>query len=407
MTISQALANATSGLTATSARANVTANNIANALTEGYSRRDAVASERVTDGVGAGVKIAGVTRAENSALTSARREAGSRSAFDQTTSSALSQISDLLGDPEDANALFKKYAQLETGLRSLANTPDSASAQLAVVNAAKDIAATFNRIESAYQQIRADADAAIAQSVNDVNIALVQIEELNGEISKGIVAGRDVNALLDQRQVTIDSVSEAIPIRKLNRDNGAIDLMTTEGVFLLAGSARQVEFSISPVVASTSAYAGGAGGLSGISVDGIDITPGGPSSQPLQSGSIAANFGVRDRLLPDAALALDALALDISERFSAPGLDASVTTGAPGLFTDAGALASPANIAGLAGRISVNAVVDPNAGGETFRIRDGLGLVSPIAAGSDTFVRSLIAALDRRCPCTCGPAILE
>ena len=54
MSISSALSNAVSGLTLSARRAEVTSNNIANALTEGYARREVESAEMVVDGAGAG-----------------------------------------------------------------------------------------------------------------------------------------------------------------------------------------------------------------------------------------------------------------------------------------------------------------------------------------------------------------
>ena len=393
MTISQALSSASSGLSAAARRAGVTSNNIANALTEGYSRREVLVSERVTDGEGAGVIVSGVRRAYNPAVTYERRLADSETAFGGATTGALTRVANLLGGPEEASSLFQKYANFESALRELAETPDSAPLQQKVVTTAKDIAGAFNKISTGYQQIRADADKEIGARVNEVNDALQQIEQLNNAIGKGSVTGTDVTALLDQRQQLINKVNESIPVRELQRDNGKVDLMTPEGVFLLAGSARKVEFNASPVMTDARVYNGGAGSLSGISVEGKDITPGGPGGQPLSGGAIAGLFNVRDTVLPEASLALDALAFDLANRFSDAGLDATLAPGAPGLFTDAGALADISTLSGLSSRLAVNAAVDTSQGGAAWRIRGGIGAVAPGASGSDILVRGLVDAM--------------
>lgn len=393
MTISQALVNATSGLAAASRRAGITSNNIANALTEGYSRREVSLTERVTGGVGAGVQVAGVTRATNPAITYERRLADTDFAFNSATAGALTKISDFLGGPEDPNALFQKYANFEAALKNLAETPDSGTLQQQGVTAARDLATTFNKLSDAYQKIRSDADAEINNRVNAVNEALQQIEDLNNSISRAGANGSDVTALLDQRQQLIDTVNENIPVRELQRDNGKVDLMTPEGIFLLAGTARTVEFTASPVITPTSVYDDGAGSLSGLSVGGTDITPFGPGAQTAKSGALAGLFNVRDNVAPEQAAALDALAFDLIGRFQDPSVDPTLNPGDPGLFTDDGAAADVSNLAGLAGRISVNASVDPAQGGEAWRLRDGAAAVAPAAAGAEAFVRAMIAAL--------------
>jgi flagellar hook-associated protein 1 FlgK len=391
MSISQALSNATSGLSAASRQAGVASQNIANALTPGYSRREVSLAERTLAGEGAGVRVAGVQRAEASALRAERLGAEAFSFRDETRAAAAEKISRLIGGPEDANALFGKFANFDRALRALSNAPDSLAAQNAAVAAARQVAQGVNDLAASYQTMRMDADRSIAAEVDNLNAALKQIERLNNEIEKANVAGRDANALLDQRDGLIDKVNAAIPLRQLVRENGRVDLMTTEGVMLLSGTARSVSFTPTALITADMSYAGGA--LSGLTVDGFDITPG-ASSRASEGGRLAGLFAVRDEIVPAASAELDAVAEDLISRFQTAGLDPTIAPGAPGLFTDAGAaLAGPAS-PGLAGRLALNAAVDPVQGGAVWRLRDGLGAVAPGPIGSNALIVGLISVLD-------------
>ena len=62
MTITGSIANALSGLNATSRRAEVVSSNIANANTDGYGVRQLNVSAATVGGGGSGVRIDGVTR---------------------------------------------------------------------------------------------------------------------------------------------------------------------------------------------------------------------------------------------------------------------------------------------------------------------------------------------------------
>ena len=57
MSISGALSNALSGMSAASRRAEVTSHNIANASTEGYARQRVTTAHHVVDGRGSGVLL--------------------------------------------------------------------------------------------------------------------------------------------------------------------------------------------------------------------------------------------------------------------------------------------------------------------------------------------------------------
>lgn len=387
MTISGALANANSGLAAASKRADIVSNNVANALTEGYARREVSVAEQVLGGgSGAGVRIVGVTRADDPVVTREKRSAAAAMERDQAIAAAFASLNSALGEDDDAYSLFGQYQGLETALRSLAETPESTAAQSTLLDAAKSLAATLNRLSRDAQSAREGAESEIAKGVETVNSALKQIEALNVEIAKATAGKRETTALEDQRKALIDQVSAFIPVREINAGEGRVDLITAEGVYLLSGSAKEIAFTQKGVITADLAYAGGA--LSGLSVDGVDITPGGAGNMAVKQGALAGQFAIRDEIMPEFQAQLDSLARDLMERFE--GVDPTLAPGDPGLFTDAGAAFDPANETGLASRIAVNAAADPEAGGALWRLRDGLGAASEGASGDASFVIALL-----------------
>jgi flagellar hook-associated protein 1 FlgK len=388
MTISSAVSNATSGLSAAARRADIVSNNIANALTPGFARRDLIVGEQILDGKGAGVSIAGVARAADASLTRERRSAEGVQGRDNVVASAYASLNDALGEPDDPFSLFGQYQNLETALRSLAETPESTPLQAETVEAARSLAASFNQISTKIRDMRENADAEIGRNVDFINTALKRVEALNADISQASAGGRDTAALFDQRKTLIDQISAIMPVRELPRDGGAVDLMTNEGVFLLAGTARKIEFTPKGVITPDLSLAGGA--LSGLAVDGVDITPGGGANVAARQGKLAGLFEIRDSIIPNFQSQIDALARDVMQRFE--GLDATLAPGDAGLFTDSGAAFDPAKETGLAGRIALNAAADPGQGGEYRRIRDGLGSAAPGPAGSAVFIRSMLDA---------------
>ena len=369
MSISSALSNATSGLSVASRRAGVISNNVANALTPGFARRDAQISARLLDGRGAGVAFDGVTRANNPALTSDRRLAESVSGRDQILATTYADFNTALGEPDDGFSLFAQYQNLESSLRGLSQSPESQAAQAQTLDAAKALTGKLQDLFAQTQTARLNADAQIAQEVSVINDTLKQIERLNASISAAGAGGRDTSALEDQRKVLIDRISSNLPVREVQRDHGKVDLITDEGVFLVAGTAREISFTRANAFGAEDSLASGA--LSGLTVGNTDITPTSSSPFALNEGALAGLFTVRDETAPDFQAQLDGLARDVIERFE--GIDPTLPAGAPGLFTDAGVAFDPLNEIGLSQRIAVNAAVDPDQGGALWRLRDGLG----------------------------------
>ena len=73
MSISNSLANALSGLTASSKMAEIVSSNLANVMTDGYGRRVVNLSAQTVGGRGAGVQIDSITRMVNRGVLADRR----------------------------------------------------------------------------------------------------------------------------------------------------------------------------------------------------------------------------------------------------------------------------------------------------------------------------------------------
>lgn len=393
MSISSALQNALSGLTATSKLAEITSGNLANALTDGYGRQAVTLTPQVTGGHGTGVAVADVTRAQSPELTSSRRRADGDLALGQARLDAHTRLERSLGTVGDPNSLSARVTAFEGALRDLAETPELAPRQAAAATAAGDLASRLNQISTESTRVRQTADGEIARQVSEVNGALSKIALLNRQIQIFASSGRDTATLVDQRERLIDRVASIVPIREQMRQGGTVELTTAQGLLLVNTRAREIAFTPSPVITPAMRYDGGAGALGGLTLNGVDITPGGRGSQAIAGGSLAGLFDVRDRIAPTFSDRADALAADLIGRLSAPGVDPTLAPGDPGLFTDSGAAYDPANLAGLAGRIRVNAAVDPQAGGDPALIRDGLGALAPGPAARDTLPRALLDAL--------------
>jgi flagellar hook-associated protein 1 FlgK len=65
----------------------------------------------------------------------------------------------------------------------------------------------------------------------------------------------------------------------------------------------------------------------------------------------------------------------------------------PGLFTDGGNRLDLTMLTGIASRISLNTVVDPESGGDSWRLRAGLGAAAPNDPGDSTQLQAFSAVL--------------
>ena len=386
MSLSSAISAAKSGLQASSLRADIAASNVANAATPGYVRRSVTLSESMLGGQSNVVTAIGVSRPQDVAVKAARRELTSDVSQANVLASTWQSISSRIGDTANGNGLFRTFSDFETALSRSVATPESSSSASALLTAARNITSELKSLSGIVSTQRAEADGEIAEGVSAVNSALKQVETLNNRLAGANRNSPEAAALLDERQRILDAIAEYIPVQAIERDYGKIDIMTPEGVFLLAGNARTIEFTPTPAFGASQTLA--SGDLSGISVDGVDITPGASSFGAVSSGMFGALFTLRDQELTDLSDQLDTIASDLINRLSDDAIDPTKTPGDPGLFVDT----DPGGGAGLAGRISINAAVDPQQGGAAWRLRDGLEATTPGNAGNQSILKGLFDA---------------
>lgn len=391
MGMSSSLSNALSGLTAASRAADIVSSNIANAQTEGYGRRRLETSSRVLGGSGAGVSVNGTTRVIDQVVINDRRVADADLAESSTMGSFLKRVETVIGIPGDAGSLSERMAGLDAALIEAASRPDSEPRLQNVLRAAQGLTNHLNTISDEIQTQRMQADQSIDKQVQFLNSSLQKIQKLNSQILAQSAGGREVSGLMDQRQVAIDKIAEIVPIKEVPRPRGQVALITTGGAILLDGRAATIGFT--PVGIITPDMTLDAGSLSGLTINDMPITS--SESGILAGGSLSASFKIRDTAAITAQENLDAVARNIVERFQNPSVDPTLGPLDAGLFTDNNAFFDSANEEGLAGRISINARVDPVRGGEIWRLRDGIGAAAPGSVGNGALLQSLSATLTK------------
>ena len=395
MSITSALSSALTGLSVTSRQAEILSSNVANATTPGYARRELGLRSAVLAGSGQGVAITGVTRSLDRALLAERRLAQAGDGDRSLRGAFLDRVEKKLGSPDEPGSLAARLAVFDQSLIEARGRPESQARLQTVLSAARSLADGFKTATNEIQAARGTADRQIAEEVGRLNSTLSRLQGLNAELRSFSGAGRDVSALLDERQRLVDSISAIIPVREVPREHDQIALFTVGGASLLEGTAAVFGFTAVNTITAETTQA--LGGLSGITINGAPYATAGPTS-PILGGSLGGLFAVRDELAVQAQDKLDAVARDLVERFSAAGLDPTLAPGAPGLFTDAGGAFVALDEIGLAGRLSANPAADPAQGGALFRLRDGLGAATEGPPGNGTLLAALQSALTEANP---------
>lgn len=387
MSLSTALHSALSGITAAGRASGVVSENIANALTPGYSRRSLVLDSQ--SDVAPGVRVTGLIRHSDPVIIANRRSADAQFGNASALASFRTRVAGAIGTSTDVSSIASHLAEFDTSLISASSRPDSSIRLDQTVLRAKDLATALNNASDSIQSMRSEADRKIDVQVRRLNEVLSEVQELNTRITGVSSGGGSTASLMDQRQALIDEINTIVPVQVAQRDFGQVALYTDGGVVLLDGQAATVGFS--PVHAITPGMTQQGGALSGLDVNGVPLSSG--TTGPFKGGTLAAQFEIRDELAIAAQADLDAMARDLIERFEDPAVDPTLAVGDPGLFTDNGAALDVTLEVGLAGRIEVNSAVDPAQGGESWRMRDGINAAVPGPVGDARLLQALSGAL--------------
>ena len=362
MSLSASLNTALSSLATTAEQTSVLSRNVARVGDPTASRKNA----NVITMPGSGVRLASVTRVVNVALFNNVLNTTSSAAGQRAIVDALEQLEQTVNDTELNASPAALMQKLTNAIQQYASAPaNTASAQSAVA-VARDVANALNSATDLVQSVRSQADAEIAGSVESLNTLLSRFESVNIEVVKGTRSGADVTDYLDQRDQLLKQISEEIGIRTVSRANNDMAIYTDSGVTLFDVSARSVTFQATPNYGATTTG-------NAVYADGMPIT-GSSATMGVGSGRIVGLVQVRDDLATTYQNQLDEVARGLISAFAESDQSAVPTLpDRAGLFTWGGGPALPpgALAPGLAGTIRINAVVDPDQGGNATRLRDG------------------------------------
>ncbi len=209
-----------SGLLASNAALNTTANNIANVQTEGYSRQQvsqqAAGALRVfqTYGcAGAGVETLAIERVRDEFYDGRYWDNQSKVGEYNQKQYYMTQIESYFDD-NGKNSGFKTiFDQLMvTGMQELLKNPDDATTKSQFVGYAGALTEYFNGLAGNLQKLQKDVNQELKLKVDEINSLAGEIATLNKQINTIELTGVKANELRDRRTLLIDQLSEIVDV---------------------------------------------------------------------------------------------------------------------------------------------------------------------------------------------------
>ena len=208
MGLTSALNTAVFGISFNQRQIDVTASNIANADTAGYSKKT-VSANAYFDGEGnvAGIVTNEISRIINEEIQSDYFNSLADTNYGKQIAAFTDRLDDIFGTIGDQTGLSALAGELTAALSSLVNQPGNYAAQQEVVAAADAMARELN---SSYQQIadlRQEADEALARQTETVNSLLSSIESIDAAIRDATQAGVSSSEMEDERDRLVEQQS--------------------------------------------------------------------------------------------------------------------------------------------------------------------------------------------------------
>lgn len=242
--------NALSGSMAAQAGLSVTSQNIANVMTEGYTRQGVLLASVVSrrsgvQATGDGVAVPSLIRFSDAYKSQQLWQSASSEARYETVQPYLTQLEQVMGD--DASSINSGMDGFFAALNAASVEPSSNPLRQQVITAAEALAQRFNSLT----QVLANQRASVAQQrttvVAQINTNISGIAEMNKKVALAQATGVSASELIDARDKKIDELAALVGVQVVDQPDGTRSVMLRDGQPLVAGgTASKVTVQVNP-----------------------------------------------------------------------------------------------------------------------------------------------------------------
>lgn len=227
-----------SGASTAQVELNVTAQNTANAMTDGYTRQVAVtstigASSGSSNSAGNGVQVDSIRRVSNQYQVNQVWYAASDYGYYNTQQEYLTQLETVLSD--DNSSLSGGFDNFFSALNAATTSPDDSALREQVISESGALALrvdnTLDYIDSQSSEIVSQEQAMVAQ----VNTLTSGIASYNQQITEAEANGDNASALYDARDQMVEQLSGIMDVQVNIDDEGNYDVTLQNGQPLVSG----------------------------------------------------------------------------------------------------------------------------------------------------------------------------
>lgn len=226
-----------SGLLAFQRSLEVTAHNISNVATDGYSRQRAEMAPATAQFLsenyyGNGVQVATVRRSYDRFVTTEMWGQTSAQRSLQTYADMTQRVSQPLADASSSmqGALSDYYA----ALRAVAASPQDASARQVALSSMQMLTTRVHTLDSSLASLDQEVNGRIAATVSQISALATQIADVNARIAAAGTA--PPNDLLDSRDRMIGELATKTAVQVVQQPDGTVNVLVGTGQSVVTGT---------------------------------------------------------------------------------------------------------------------------------------------------------------------------
>lgn len=304
-----------SGVLAAQRAMMVSAHNISNANTKGYTKQTVSLATRLPlqttiGSIGQGVDLVKIMRQKDDYLNSRIRFVTSSLGASSIKSQQLRELETVFNELSDASisnsltSFFKFVNDL--------SQDESTSSRSVLVEKAITMTESIRAIVDELGMMKEFVKQSVESKLNEVNGLAKDIVDLNKEIHSLQTTGGEPNDLLDKRETLLGEISKFLDVTTRTQKNGMIDVMIAGGVLVSGSNALTLESRVD-------------------SSGKLNITSYGSSKHKPTGGELSGLLEMYNNTLPAYDAKLDTFATALIKKFNAihsegVGTDGGFTT---------------------------------------------------------------------------------
>jgi len=217
----------------------VTAHNIANVNTPGYSRQNPVYEAKIptpSSGLllGRGVDTNMVMRTSDQFIENRLMQQQS-SLLNSKEMESYVKILEGIFNENSQNSISNLMAGFWNLWQDISNNPSGSSERSALYEYSVQLSEQLNLLDTEMNQLEIDLTNAVNAGIDKINQITSEIAGINKQIP-GMEAGSVANDLRDKRNDLLSELSGYIDVKSFEQENGAITIVTARGCILVSGN---------------------------------------------------------------------------------------------------------------------------------------------------------------------------